>query len=109
MILVTSLDDAVTGSDDSVVITLDVSAGSKKDSFPAGYNPWRHALVCQVAAPAVGGKANRAIVALVAETIGVPKSAVGIAAGATSTIKKVEVRGMSRDQVVERLSSLLPG
>lgn len=109
MIPVTSLDDAVTGPDKCVVLTLDISAGSKKDSFPAGYNPWRHALVCQVAAPAVGGKANRAIVALVAETIGVPKSAVGIVSGATSTIKRVEVRGISRDQAIQRLSSLLPG
>ncbi len=90
------------------MITLDVSAGSKKNSFPAGYNPWRHALVCQVAAPPLEGKANRAIVALVAETLGVPASAVGLAAGATSTIKRVEVRGISRDRVIELLSSLLP-
>lgn len=103
-----SLDDAVTGADDHVVITLDVSAGSKKDSFPAGYNTWRHAVVCHVAAPAVGGKANRAVVALVAETIGVPKSAVCIVAGATSTIKRIEVRGMSKDQAIQRLSSFLP-
>lgn len=103
-----SLDDAVTGSDEHVVITLDVSAGSKKDSFPAGYNMWRHAVVCQVAAPAVGGKANRAIIALVAETIGVPKSAVRIVAGAASTIKRIEVRGMAKDQAIQRLSSLLP-
>lgn len=90
------LEDAVSGSDDHAVITLDVSAGSKKDSFPSGYNPWRSAVGCQVSAPAVGGKANKAIVALVAETFGVQKSAVRIISGATSTVKRVEIAGLSR-------------
>lgn len=107
VILVTSYDDAVSGSDNGVVITLDVSAGCKNDAFPAGYNSWRKALVCHVAARAVGGKANRAILDLVARTFGVPKSSVSIISGATSSTKRIEILGISRDDIISRLSDLL--
>jgi uncharacterized protein (TIGR00251 family) len=107
VILVTSYDDAVSSSDDSVVITLDVSAGCKNDAFPAGYNPWRKALVCHVAARAVGGKANRAILDLVAGTFGIPRASVSIVSGATSSTKRIEIIGISRDNVISRLSNLL--
>jgi len=44
-----------------------------------------------VRAPAVEGKANRAAVELLAEHYGVPKSAVRLAAGATSRHKRFEI------------------
>ncbi|TAJ44759.1 DUF167 domain-containing protein [Methanofollis fontis] len=99
--------DAISGSDDHAVIALDVSAGAKKERFPAGYNEWRKAIVCHVSAPAVGGKANRAIIACVADALGVRTSAVSILSGATSTQKRVEVRGISRDSVAQILKNLL--
>ncbi|MDK2975231.1 MAG: uncharacterized protein PWP08_1602 [Methanofollis sp.] len=104
---VAPLEDAVSGSNDHAVITLDVSAGSKKDSFPSGYNSWRSAVLCQVSAPAVGGKANRTIVNLVAETFGVRKSAVRILSGTTSTIKKLEISGLSRVQAIKILKDCI--
>ncbi|QSZ68473.1 YggU family protein [Methanofollis aquaemaris] len=102
-----SHDDAVSGSDNGAVIAIDVSAGCKKDAFPVGYNPWRKAVICHVAARAVGGKANRAILDLIAGTFGVPKSSVSIISGATSSTKKIEILGISRDDVISRLSGLL--
>jgi len=104
---VAPLEDAVSGSDDHAVITLDVSAGSKKDSFPSGYNPWRSAVQCRVSAPAVGGKANKAIVGLVAEALGVEKSAVRILSGTTSTVKKLEISGLSRAQAIKVLKGYI--
>nr|WP_216917745.1 DUF167 domain-containing protein [Nocardia noduli] len=44
-----------------------------------------------VRAPAVEGKANRAAIELLAEHYGVPKSAVRLAAGATSRHKRFEI------------------
>ncbi|MGK8509398.1 DUF167 domain-containing protein [Nocardia asiatica] len=44
-----------------------------------------------VRAPAVEGKANKAAVELLAEHYGVPKSAVRLAAGATSRFKRFEI------------------
>ncbi len=46
-----------------------------------------------VAAPPVDGKANAAILALLAETWGVPKSALSIVKGRTSRTKRVAMAG----------------
>ncbi|GAA0552889.1 hypothetical protein FHS83_001546 [Rhizomicrobium palustre] len=39
------------------------------------------------------GKANAALVQLLAKTLGVPKSAIEIVAGATARLKRIEARG----------------
>ena len=39
------------------------------------------------------GKANQALIALLAESLGVPKAAVRIVSGAASRLKKVEISG----------------
>ncbi|MGY4101417.1 DUF167 domain-containing protein [Nocardia sp. R16R-3T] len=44
-----------------------------------------------VRAPAVEGKANKAAIELLADHYGIPKSAVRLAAGATSPFKRFEV------------------
>jgi len=44
------------------IIALEISANAKSDAFPAGYNEWRKTIGCRVTAPAVEGKANRAII-----------------------------------------------
>ena len=54
-----------------------------------------------MAAPPEGGKANVAICALLAKTIGVAKRAVEVESGATNPEKTVRVTGTS----VERVSS----
>ena len=45
----------------------------------------------KVAAPPTDGQANRALIALVAERFGRPKSAVSIKSGASSRTKLVEI------------------
>jgi hypothetical protein len=97
--------DAVVETARGVVITLDVTAGAKRSLFPAGYNAWRKSIRCQVTAPAVGGKANRAIIDLVAGTLGVPRADVAIVAGHTSSSKTVAVSGQSRSGVVACLNA----
>ncbi len=96
--------DAITETGSGVTITLDVTAGAKKASFPAGYNEWRKSIRCHVTAPAVGGRANRAIVELIAETLGVPRADVSIASGHTSARKTVVVVGLSKGEVLAILS-----
>jgi uncharacterized protein (TIGR00251 family) len=53
------------------------------------------ALKVRVAAPPVDGQANAALVALVAETFGVARSAVSIVAGEGSRDKIVAIKGVS--------------
>jgi len=50
-------------------------------------------LKARVRAAAEGGKANAALVALLAATLGVPKSAIRIARGATARLKRIEIAG----------------
>jgi uncharacterized protein (TIGR00251 family) len=102
-----SLADAVAVDGDGVIITIDVSAGSKKTRFPAGYNEWRKAVNCQISAPPVEGKANKAIISCIAAQLGVGRGDVALVSGATSSIKRVSIRGVSRDEVIDTLQSML--
>lgn len=97
--------DAITETGSGVTIVLDVTAGAKRASFLAGYNEWRKSIRCQVAAPALGGKANRAIIDLVAETLGVSRADVSIISGHTSTSKTVAVAGLSKSEIIALLSA----
>ncbi|MBO9559443.1 MAG: DUF167 domain-containing protein [Caulobacter sp.] len=50
-------------------------------------------LKVRVAAPPVEGAANAALLALLAKTLGVPKSSLSIASGAGARLKLVEIEG----------------
>jgi uncharacterized protein len=59
----------------------------------------------RVAAPPERGAANRAVLALLAETLGVPKAAVRLVSGPGSRDKIVEVAGMGQAETEARLAS----
>ncbi len=63
-------------------------------------------LRARVAAPAVEGAANHALVRLVAEALGVSRSDVRIVAGATSRQKLVVVDHLDREVVIARWPDL---
>lgn len=65
----------------------------------------------RVAAPPVDGRANRALVALLAGALGVPAGAVRVVGGERSRKKVVAVRGLGPDEVRRRLGGggLTPG
>ncbi|WP_293387128.1 DUF167 domain-containing protein [Nevskia sp.] len=50
------------------------------------------------------GKANEAVEALLAEALGVAKSAVSVVAGQTSKQKRVEITGLDLAEVRQRLA-----
>lgn len=84
-------------------ISIEVTAGAKTGLFPAGYNAWRKAIGCRVSAPAIEGRANKAVMALVATRLDVPSSSVSIQSGATSSQKKVLISGLNKDEIIKRL------
>ena len=61
------------------------------------------AVVIRVSAPPVDGRANEAVCRLIAERLGVPKSAVQVVRGHTGRDKQVRVDGVSADQIRHRL------
>jgi hypothetical protein len=88
------------------VIAIEVTAGAKEAVFPAGYNEWRRAIGCRVPAPAVEGRANKAVLSLVAGKLGVPSSSVSIVSGAASSQKRLLVAGISKQDIIARLGSV---
>ncbi len=65
-------------------------------------------LKAYVTTPPEDGKANAALLALVADWLGVPKSSVSMAAGQKSRLKSVAVEG-DPDKLLEKVSTLLAG
>lgn len=60
-------------------------------------------LLVSVVEPPEKGEANAAVCAFIAEALGLPKSRVAIVAGATSSLKAVEVSGISAAIAEDRL------
>jgi hypothetical protein len=84
-----------------------VTAGGIRDKFPTGYNGWRKTIGCSVTAPATDGKANQAVVAIIAKTLGLPTRAVQLQTGAKSHTKRVLIRGKNRSELLSELAFLL--
>jgi uncharacterized protein (TIGR00251 family) len=59
----------------------------------------------RVAAPPEGGRANEAVVRLLAETLGVPRHAVTLVSGHGARDKIVELAGLDPVQIEQRLTS----
>jgi uncharacterized protein YggU (UPF0235/DUF167 family) len=61
-------------------------------------------LKVRVRAQHIEGAANAALEALLAKTLGLPKSSVEVAKGATSRLKQVQIRGLDEAQVKRLLT-----
>ena len=62
-------------------------------------------LKIRVAAAPEAGKANKALVALLADTLGLPKSAIAIAGGETARLKLIDVEGDAKT-IAEKLAAI---
>ena len=102
-----SFADALSENSGNTIMAVEVTAGARADLFPDGYNAWRRTIGCRVTVPATGGKANRAVIALISESLGIPASAVTIVAGTTASRKRISVSGMTKTRVMKRLCTLL--
>lgn len=60
-----------------------------------------------VAAPPEGGKANRAICTLLADTFGLPKRQVTVTAGQTQPLKIISLKGIDLSRATERLQEVI--
>lgn len=77
---------------DGVMLTLHIQPGAKKTEVAGRHGD---ALKIRLAAPPVDGKANDALVAFVAKTLGVPKANVELVSGQASRAKRLRVAGVA--------------
>lgn len=66
-------------------------------------------LAVRVTAPPVEGEANRAVTALLAAALEVPRSAVSVAIGARGRDKVVRVTGLRTGDIETRLARIVEG
>ncbi|MAY75539.1 MAG: YggU family protein [Phycisphaerae bacterium] len=85
------------------IVHLKVVPGAKRDEI-AGLLGER--LKVRVSAPPEGGKANKAVIALLAKALGARSKDIEIVSGATNPEKVVRVAGVGAASVVERLGML---
>lgn len=77
-----------------IKIAIKVTPGAKREEilgWEENYPGVGRVLKLKVTAPPVEGKANKAIEAFLARTLGIPKGSVSITAGNTGHIKRVEL------------------
>lgn len=63
------------------------------------------ALRIKLKAPPVDGKANKELIAFLAKTFGLPKTAVTIVRGEKSRVKSLEIAGLSEEAIREKAIS----
>lgn len=62
-------------------------------------------LLVAVNAPAIAGKANKALIELIASAISVPKSSCRIIRGDSSRLKTVRIDGITGDELADALAA----
>lgn len=81
-------------------ITVRATPRSGRDSIAVGAGG---VLSVHVTAAPDEGKANAAVCRVVADALGVPKTAVTVVRGRAARVKTLEIAGLSEEQVAERL------
>jgi len=89
----------------STVVRVRVTPRADRDAV-AGVREGDGVLVIRTTAPPVDGAANTACVKMVADTLGVRRSQVSLAAGTTSREKRFAVAGMTDSERDARLGTL---
>lgn len=83
-------------------LLLRVSPGARRDEIVGRHgDAWK----VRVAAPADRGRANEALLALLARALGLPPGQVRLVAGATSRDKVIEAEGITIEDAERRLEA----
>ena len=88
-----------------VTITVRVTPRGGRDAV-IGWRASDSVLLLRVAAPPVDGAANKAVIELLAATLGVKRGQVTLLSGETARDKRFKVEGITADALRERLSDL---
>lgn len=87
-----------------VLVRVKAVPGAKSDRIVGALGD---RLKIRIAAPPEGGKANRAICELIAETLGVKSASVVVERGHASAEKTVRISGVSMANVLEKIGRVV--
>jgi uncharacterized protein (TIGR00251 family) len=87
-------------TDNSVLITAKIMAGSSKTAVCGVLDGM---LKVKVSAAPEKGKANQGLIEFLAKELGVKKNAISIVSGTRNPIKRVQVLGISAEELLKRL------
>ncbi len=93
-------------SGDDVVLRVHVQPGAGKSAVSGRHG---NALKVKVGAPPEGGRANIAVLALLADVLGVPQASLSLEGGAASRSKRVRVVGVAPAEMERRLELAAAG
>ena len=85
---------------DGCTVAVRVHPGAKRNAIGGMH---AGALKVSITAPATDGRANEALIAFVAERLGVPRARVSLLAGAASRSKTLRIEGKSAAEVQSAL------
>jgi len=83
--------------------SLEVRARPGSHADGVAWDDWRQCWVVACREPALAGRANDAVVRLLADRLGVPRTSVRLVTGGRSREKRVEVDGLSDAEIAMRL------
>lgn len=94
------------GAEASARLVVRVQPGARRDALLArlGTGEWKLA----VSAPPEDGRANDAVVELLARLLGVKRRQVTVARGLSARVKQIEVTGVSAEDAERMLAAALP-
>src|SRR5687767_15550556 len=86
--------------ENEVLLRLHVQPGAGRSAVVGRHGD---ALKVRVAAPPAGGRANDAVLALLAETLGAKPADMELVGGASSRSKRVRIKGVEPDEIRKHL------
>lgn len=96
----------IQATNDGITLTVKVTPRAKKTEVLRAGDEW---IQIRLNAPPVDGKANVALVRFLAETLGVSRSAVSIATGASAHLKRIRVVGLTEEAARTSLDAAMAG
>ncbi len=94
----------VEAGNDGAVLRVHVQPGARGEGIAGMHG---NALKVRVRAPATSGRANEAVLTLLARELDVPATALTLAGGASSRDKRVRFDGLSAAELEKRLAATL--
>jgi uncharacterized protein (TIGR00251 family) len=95
-------------SSDSVFIDLEVSPGTARTRIK-GYNRWRDRILINLHSPARKGQANSELIKFLNGLLCLENNQLKIVKGVHSEFKTVEIKGVDKKLVIERLTGIKYG